>query len=329
MAKPKIVVVDSDFENEDIETALCNAAGIDIAVFHDRTPEGIIKNAADADGVITSYGQFTEEVFASLPKLKVVSRTGVGYDLIDIPAATKYGVAICNVPGYATEVVSDHAIALTMDCLRRTNEMDADMRQGIWSHDKRRPLGQVAGRTFGVVGMGHIGSAVAKKAQGLGFKVICSSYSLKPGTTSPDGFPVYSYEDVLRQADVVSFHCALTADNHHMLDAEHIALMKPDAIVINTARGGLIDTAALAQALTEDKLWGAGIDVFEEEPVSMDDPIMKAPHTVLTPHAAYWSEESGKILRTRSAQNAIDVVLGKHPADCLNPQVFNDPKQKS
>ena len=319
---PKIVITDSDFENNDFERTMARDAGIDIAVFEGREPEAIIRNATDADGIVTSYGEFTPEVFAALPKLQVVSRTGIGFDSIDVPAATANKTAVCVVPGYGTEVVSDHAIALALCMLRRMNETDADMRAGVWDYARHRPLGQIHGRTFGVVGMGEIGRATARKAAGLGFRVICTSRSLKPGRRTPEGYDVVEYEELLRRADVVSFHTALTPDTRHMLDAHAISLMKPNAVVVNTARGAVIDTLALAEALRAGKLWGAGIDVFENEPVEHDHPLLSAPHTVLSPHSAYWSEESGEELRRRAMQAAIDVVSGVRPMDCLNPEAL-------
>ena len=318
----KIVITDSDFENNDFERAMAREAGIDISVFDGREPEVIIRNAADADGIVTSYGEFTPEVFAALPKLQVVSRTGIGFDSIDVPAATANKTAVCVVPGYGTEVVSDHAITLALCVLRRMNEIDADMRAGIWNYARHRPLGQVYGRTFGVVGMGEIGRATARKAAGLGFRIICTSRSLKPGRRTPEGYDIMEYEELLRRSDVVSFHTALTPETRHMLNARAIALMKPEAIVVNTARGAVIDTVALAEALQAGKLWGAGIDVFESEPVERDHPLLSAPHTVLTPHAAYWSEESGEELRRRAMQAAIDVINGVRPIDCLNPEAL-------
>ena len=267
---------------------------------------------------------FPREVFEACPNLKAVSRTGVGYDEIDVEAATEYGVAVCNVPGYGTEVVSDHAITLALSVLRRINELDADMRRGVWDYARTRPLGQCRGRVFGVVGMGEIGRAAAKKAAGMGFEVVCWSRSLKPGRRTPEGYPVLRLEELLQTADVVSLHTALTPETHHLINAERLALMKPDAVLVNTARGAVVDTVALAQALCEDKLWGAGLDVFEQEqPFDFDHPIMKAPHTVLSAHAAYWSEESGRELRERAMQAAIDVVQGRIPVDCLNPCVFD------
>ncbi len=319
---PKIVVVDTDFENNDFEVSMAKEAGVDIALFNERDPEDIIRNAQDADGVITSYGNFPAKVFEALPNLQVVSRTGIGYDSIDVDAATKNKTAICVVPGYGTEVVSDHAITLALSCLRRINEVDADMRAGIWDYARHRPFGQVYGRVFGVVGMGEIGRAVARKASGLGFKVVCTSRSLVPGRRTPEGFDILEYEQLLAVCDVVSFHTALTPETHHLLDKEHLALMKYDAVVVNTSRGAIVDTIALAQALCENKLWGAGIDVFEKEPVDFDHPLLRAPHTVLSPHVAYWSEESGLELRMRCTQAAIDVVTNVVPKDCLNPEAL-------
>lgn len=320
---PKIVISDIDFEDVSFERDAVLAAGIEFARFQERDPEAIVRNCADADGAITSYGSYTREVFEALPRLRVVSRTGVGYDSIDLDAATEHGVAVCNVPGYGTEVVSDHAIALAMACLRRINELDRDIKAGVWDFARTRPLGQAHGRVFGVMGMGEIGRATARKAAGLGFRVVCWSRSLTPGRRTPEGYDVLAIEELLRTSDVVSLHCALTPQTHHLLDRGRIGLMKPGAVVVNTSRGPVVDTVALAEALEEGRLWGAGIDVFEGEPVAHDHPLLRAPHTVLSAHAAYWSEESASELRRRAVQAAIDVVLGKRPQDCVNPAALH------
>lgn len=323
---PKIVAVDTDFEDNNLEEAMARDAGIEFEVTHGRTAQAVIDGLLEtgADAAVTSYAMFPREAFEACSNLKVVSRTGVGYDEIDVEAATEHGVAVCNVPGYGTEVVSDHAITLALSVLRRINELDADMRRGVWDYARTRPLGQCRGRVFGVVGMGEIGRAAAKKAAGMGFEVVCWSRSLKPGRRTPEGYPVLRLEELLQTADVVSLHTALTPETHHLINAERLALMKPDAVLVNTARGAVVDTVALAQALCEDKLWGAGLDVFEQEqPFDFDHPIMKAPHTVLSAHAAYWSEESGRELRERAMQAAIDAVQGRVPVDCLNPCVFD------
>ena len=325
-AMAKIVAVDTDFEDNNLEAQMAQDAGIEFETTRGCTAEAVIRGLQEtnADGAVTSYALFPREVFEACPNLKVVSRTGVGYDEIDVEAATEHGVAVCNVPGYGTEVVSDHAITLALSVLRRINELDADMRRGVWDYARTRPLGQCRGRTFGVVGMGEIGRATAKKAAGLGFDVVCWSRSLKPGRRTPEGYPILRLDDLLQQADVVSLHTALTPETRHLINAERLALMKPDAVLVNTARGAVVDTVALAKALEADQLWGAGLDVFEEEqPFDFGHPIMKAPHTVLSAHAAYWSEESGRELRERAMQAAIDAVQGRMPVDCLNPSVFD------
>ncbi len=309
---PKIVVTDTDFGDSSFEQTLVEKAGISFAAFngpHDRSPEKIIEHLRDADGAITSYGNYDAQVFAALPHLLVVSKTGTGVDNIDVAAAKKNGTVVCNVPGYGMEVVSDHAIALTLSVLRRINEIDQDMRNDIWDFQKRRPLGQVHGRRFGVVGYGNIGRAVARKARGLGFDVIVWDHKAVAGQYSPEDFLYVSLDDLLQTCDVVSFHTALVPETRHLLNARNITSMKQDAIVINTSRGAVIDTDALADELIKGKLWGAGIDVFETEPLPADAKIRQAPHTTLTAHCAYWSEESAVDLRTRATQNAIKVVL--------------------
>ena len=192
----KIVAIDTDFEDNNLEEAMARDAGIEFEATRGRTAQAVINGLLEtgADAAVTSYAMFPREVFEACPNLKAVSRTGVGYDEIDVEAATEYGVAVCNVPGYGTEVVSDHAITLALSVLRRINELDADMRRGVWDYARTRPLGQCRGRVFGVVGMGEIGRAAAKKAAGLGFEVVCWSRSLKPGRRTPEGYPVLRLE---------------------------------------------------------------------------------------------------------------------------------------
>lgn len=319
----KIAICNIDFEDTSVEERMAREAGIELLASPGRDAASVVAAAADADGIITSYGDISRAVFEALPQLKVVSKTGVGYDNVDVAAATEHGVAVCTVPGYGTEVVSDHAIALALAALRRIVELDADLRAGIWDYARRRPLGQARGRTFGVIGMGAIGRATARKAHGLGFRVVCASHSLEPGRRTEEGYDVLSLDDLLREADVASVHVALAPETFHLIDRKRLALMKDDAVLVNTARGAVVDTIALAEALESGRLWGAGIDVFEDEPIDPGHPLLHAPRTVLTPHAAYWSEESGAELRTRAMQGAIDVVLGRRPADCVNPEALD------
>lgn len=325
-----IVMTDNDFGGADFERKLVEGAGLQFRSYDGqdcREPEQVIAHlraasGSKAIGAITSYGRYTAEVFEALPNLAVVSKTGTGVDNIDVEAATENGTVVCNVPGYGTEVVSDHAIALALAVLRRINETDADLRAGIWDFRRRRPLGQVHGRTFGVVGYGSIGQAAARKAQGLGFNVVVWDRKGVPGQRTPEDFPYLELDELLRTCDVVSFHVALAPETYHLLSAERIASMKKDAVVVNTSRGAVVDTVALAAALKTGHLWGAGLDVFEDEPLRSGDPVLDAPRTVLSPHDGYWSEESAVELRTRAAKNAIAVMQGETPEHCMNPEAL-------
>lgn len=323
---PLILDVDTDLEDNEIEMEMAKSAGIDFARSQGRSTREVIEaiNSYKADAALTSYAIFTREVFEKCPSLKVVSRTGVGYDEIDVEAATEFGVAICNVPGYGDECVSDHAIALTLAALRKIPEMDAKMREGRWGHHSALPLGQCRGRTFGVIGLGAIGKATARKAYGLGFRVICYSPHLEVGEITVEGYECVEFDELLQRSDVISLHTPLTKQTRHLIDRSALDKMKDDATLVNTARGAVIDTVALAEVLGSGKLWAAALDVFEEEqPFDFSHPIMSAPRTILTPHAAYHSTESIIELRQRAMQACIDVVLGVRPRNCLNVEVFD------
>ena len=318
-----VVMTDHDYESTALEEELASVQGVDFSYRPARSAGQIAQAALGAQVLLTSYGSYDTEVIGALPdSVRAICKSGTGYDNIDVAAATRRGVAVCNVTGYGTEVVSDHAIALAMDCLRQVTACDRALRVGTWSYQKARPMGQVAGRTFGVVGFGAIGQAVASKAAGLGFAVAVSSRSLVPGTKAGRGWPVLALDELLSSADVVSFHVALTEETRHLLDERRIALLGSGAVVVNTSRGAVVDTEALARALGEGRIWGAGLDVYEEEPLPRDHPILAAPRTVLTPHSAYFSEESIVELRRRCFMNGVRVARGEDGADVVNPEVL-------
>lgn len=324
----KLVIADFDFPDIEIEKEICAQRGVELVQFQAPKASEIISNGQDADGMLTSYGQFTAEVFQALPNLKVVSREGTGYDNVDVAAATAAGTAVTFVPAYASEVVSDHVMALTLCLIRKIKESDALLRSGAWSYHAVRPLGQVPGRRFGIIGMGDIGQATARKAKGLGFETLVTSNFLE-GKDEFQGHRVGTVDEILETCDVVSVSTSLKPGNEHLIDAEALRKMKPTAILINTSRGKLVDTVALAKALEDGVIAGAGIDVFEVEPVPADHPLLSAPNAILTPHSAYWSEESGRELRTRACNNAIDVMEGKPIKDIVNPEVLDHEKQSS
>jgi D-3-phosphoglycerate dehydrogenase len=320
--KPRVVVTDLDQPSLAEEEEISAAEGFELVRAECRTEDEVVRAAQGADALIVQYAPITRAVFKALPGLKVVARYGVGVDTVDVEAATEAGVAVCNVPDYGTEDVSDHAIALALSLARGVVGLDREMRSGNYSLAPVQPLHRIAGRVFGVVGLGLIGAATARKARGVGYETIGFDPVYEPGTTTPDGTEVVGFDELIRRADVVSLHVPLNAHTRHLVGADVLAAMKPGAVLVNTCRGGVVDTEALIEALRSGAIRAAGLDVFEQEPLPEGSPLFELPNTALTPHAAWYSEESQVELKRRTAQNVADVLAGRRPRNIVNPEVL-------
>ena len=317
----RIVITDCDHDSIDIEQEVADAAGVELVLAQCRSEDDVIAAAAGADGIVVQYAPVTDRVLAALPQLKAIGRYGVGVDTLDVEAATARGVAVCNVPDYGTDDVSDHAIALAVSLARGITRLDRDMRRGEHSLLPVKPLHRMSTRVFGVVGLGLIGAATARKAKGLGYEVIGFDPLAEIGTTTAGGVAVVGFEELIARADVVSLHVPLNAHTHHLIDAGVLARMKRGAVLVNTCRGGVVDTVAVADALATGHLYGAGLDVFEEEPLPLTSPLIRCENAVLTPHAAWYSEESYAELKRRTIENVVEVCAGRVPRNLLNAGV--------
>lgn len=313
----RIVITDCDHPTIDQERAVTEAAGVELILAQCRTEAEVIAAAQGADGVIVQYAPITRAVMEALPRLKVVSRYGVGVDTVDVGAAAELGVAVCNVPDYGTEDVSDHAIGLTVALTRGVARLDRHMRAGGRDLAPAGALHRNNARVFGVLGLGEIGAATARKAAGLGFRVIGADPRFAPGEER-NGVRVVSQEELFANADVLSLHIPLIPATHHLMNDAAFASMKPGAVLINTCRGGVVDTAALLRALESGQLSGAGLDVFETEPLEAGHPLLAREDVVLTPHAAWYTEESFSELKTRTADHAARIVTGAPALHVLN-----------
>lgn len=318
----RVVVTDWDQESLSEEESVADSRGIELIRADCRTEEDVIRAASGAEGILVQYAPVTRKVLEALPGLKAVGRYGVGVDNVDVDAATELGVAVCNVPDYGTEDVSDHALALALSLARGVAALDRAMRRGDYSLTAARPLHRLSGRVFGVVGLGLIGAATARKARGVGYSTIGFDPLHTPGTVSPDGTRVVTFDELIRRADVVSLHVPLNAHTRHLIGSESLARMKPEALLVNTCRGGVVDTEALVDALRSGSIRGAGLDVFEEEPLPTTSPLLSLENVVLTPHAAWYSEESQEELKRRTAENVMDVIAGQKPRNIVNPEVL-------
>jgi len=260
----------------------------EVRVFTERGADNeaeLIRRLGDAVAAINirAHARFSEGVFAACPKLKIVSIWGTGTDNFDLNAAGMRGVTICNTPGVNAFAVAEHALTLMLTVARKVVSLDAEMRRGRWP---REMLTQCVGKTLGVFGMGAIGSRLATIARGIGMNVMGWSALGDEARIRKTGAEPASKEEILARADVISLHVRLSTETRNFLGRKELAMMKPTAILVNTGRGALVDREALLAALRDRKIMGAGLDVFHQEPLAPDDPILALPNVVLSPHNA-------------------------------------------
>ena len=321
MEKPRVLITSIFLRPDDDVDRRLREAGFE-PVYHPltgkRTEAELIALLQGIDGAIASVDPFTDRVLAAAPQLKVISRTGVGYDAIDVKAATARGVMVTTTPGVNRDAVADLAFALVLCCARKLPENLAEVRRGGW---KRHEGVDLAGKTLGIVGLGTIGKEVAQRAKA--FKMQLLAYDLVQDRAFADatGVAYVSLDGLLRQSDFVSLHCFLNETTRHLMNAERLARMKPTAYLVNTARGGLVDTEALCRALREKRIAGAALDVMEEEPLPADSPLRGFDNIYLTPHAAGSTADARERSGAMAAENLIRALRGERPAGIVNPEV--------
>ncbi|HZV74072.1 MAG TPA: phosphoglycerate dehydrogenase [Conexibacter sp.] len=283
-----------------------------------RTPEELRSLAADAVGAIVSTDPFDAEVLAATPSLRVIARVGVGVDSIDLEAATAHGVVVTVTPGANEATVADHTLTMMLAAVRRVVEHDAGVRGGGWDRTGALTPGQLSGSTVGLVGYGRIGRLVAERLHGFGVEVLAAD----PAVSAADGdVELLPLAELLARADVVSLHCPLLPQTRDLIGAAELAAMRPDAIVVNTSRGGLIDEEALADALEQGRLSAAALDVFAAEPPH-GSRLLALPNVLLSPHVAGLSERSIQEMTRRATASVVDVIDGRQPRHVANPEVL-------
>jgi glyoxylate reductase len=287
--------------------------------------DALLAGAAEADGLLCLLtDRVDRELLERAPRLKVVANMAVGYDNVDVPACTARGVVVTNTPGVLTETTADLAWALLMSAARRVVEADRFTREGKWkTWGPMLLLGQdVHHATLGIVGLGRIGAEVAKRGRGFDMRLLYNSRTRKPELERELGVEHVSLEDLLRQSDFVSLHTPLTPETQGLIGARELALMKPTAFLINTARGSVVDQKALYLALRERRIAGAGLDVFEVEPIPPDDPLLVLENVVVLPHIASASTATRGRMARMAAENCLAVLSGRRPANPINPEVL-------
>jgi D-3-phosphoglycerate dehydrogenase len=316
----RVVFTDNVPESLDVERDVLDGIGA-VVVDGESARAPIEEVVADADAVITSHQLVDGDFLDRMPNCRVVSRTGIGVDYVDLDAATERGVVVTNVPDYCIPEVTDHALALMLAVQRRIVAYDAEVRRGIWERASK-PITRIDGQVLGLVAFGNTAREFGRKAQALGMEVLTYAPSMDPAVVSGYGATRVGLDELLERSDVVSIHTPLTTETAGMLGRAELSAMKESAVLINTARGGVVDQAALVEALAAGEIAGAGLDVLEEEPPASDDPILAHPSVVLTPHVGYFSEESRRELRRRAAENVRTVLEGGVVETVVNEAVL-------
>lgn len=296
-----------------------------------ETEEALIELGQEADALLVSTREaLTPKVLHSIPRVKVISRYGVGLDNVDLDAAADAAIVVTHYPAYCTAEVADHAMALLLALNRRIVELDRDLRDGAWmklgsatAGVLRGPIPPLRQMTLGIVGFGRIGQAVADRARGFGLTMLVADPYVAPDVVEAAGGTLLPLDELLPQADLMTLHSPLTPETRGMIDAERLALMKPDAAIINTARGPIIDLDALAHHLSDHPQARAALDVVYPEPLSTDHPLYRLPNVIHTPHSAYYSEQSVITVRTETFNEAMTVLQGQLPRTVANPAVLD------
>lgn len=290
-----------------------------------RTPQAVLEAVRDADVALCGAEPYTREVFAGAPKLKMVMRYGVGVDTVDLQAATEHGVVVGYLPDFCIEEVANHALMLLLACAKRLRRLDETLRRAGWAEARAllTSMGQVHDETVGLIAFGNIARAMASRCRALNMTVIASDPFVAPETFADAEVEGVSLEDLAARSDYVSCHLPLGPSTRGFVDAAFFARMKPTAYFINTSRGAVVNEADLIAALQEGRIAGAGLDVFEREPIAADHPLLAMPQVTLTPHTASYADETFAVQRRRVGRDALRVLEGGLPDFVANPEVLS------
>ena len=319
MPRYKVLLTDYAWPDPQIERSILAEYDAELLEAPSGDTAALIDLAADADAIMTNWAPVTAAVIDAAPNCRIIARLGIGLDNIDVRQATQRGIPVTNVPDYCLTEVAEHTIALVLALGRKIHVYHADAKAGRYDLSAGLPLQRIEGQTLGIVGLGKIGRRVAEKAAALGLNAVATSRSMRD---APSGVNLATLNQMLATSDFVSLHVPLADDTRQLIGAAELARMKPTAFLINTARGGLVDHAALAKALAEDRLAGAALDVQAPEPPDLAQPPWNDPRVIVTPHAAFYSSRSVAELRRRAAHQVGTRLSGGRPENVVNPDVL-------
>jgi len=316
----KILITDYAWDDLTPERGILAEAGAEPIVATTGEEDELLALAPEADGILTCWKPVTERVLDAARRCLSVGRYGIGLDNIAVSHATRLGIVVTNVPTFCLEEVGDHAMALLLACARKVAFYDRNIKAGVYDLQQGERMHRLRGRTLGIVGLGKIGRALVPKALGFGMRIV--AYDIA-GIDPPEGVEQRNFDELLAQADFISIHVPLTEETHGMFGGKQFRRMKSGAFLINTARGPVVDSAALLDALDDGEIAGAALDVFDREPPDPDDPLLHHVRVIVTPHAAFYSEESVHDLQVTAARQMADILNEKRPDNIVNPEVLD------
>ncbi|MBF6275421.1 MULTISPECIES: C-terminal binding protein [Nocardia] len=323
-----ILIADFDFGDVDIERAIIEGAGLRLVAAQCKSEDEVIEAGREAGGVLTQYARVGSRAISAMTRCRVIARYGTGVDIVDVDAATRHGIQVTNAPNeWCAEEVADHAVALWLASARKICRYDRATRQGEWHWKTGEPIHRLRGQVLGLLSFGAIARLIAERAKAFGVEVwaydpFADQSEIRAAQVRP-----MSFDDLVAGADYVIVQTPLTPQTHHTFDRATLRRMKSTAILVNTARGPIVEDAALHQALTEGWIAGAALDDLEEEPAKQREwrptnPLLELPNIIVTPHAAYYSEEAVRTVRAIAAEEAVRVLTGKparYPVNDLPP----------
>ena len=334
MATPRetVVIADYDYGDVDIERAIVEQSGLELIAAQCKTEDEVIEVARDAAAVVAQYATISARVIAELRECRVIARYGTGVDIVDVDAATSHDILVTNVPSdWCEDEVADHAMALLLAVARKITVYDRATRGGTWQWQSGAPIHRLRGSVLGLLSFGAIARAIAVRAAAFGMRITAHDPYVPAEEIAGAGAEAVSFDELVTGSDCLVIQAPLTAQTHHLFDEAQLRRMKPTAMLINTARGPIVEDRALHRALSQGWIAGAGLDDIEEEPAKVrdwrpDNPLLGLDNAVITPHAAYYSEEAIGTVRRFAAEEVVRVLTGQPPLSPVNGDDLAEPR---
>jgi D-3-phosphoglycerate dehydrogenase / 2-oxoglutarate reductase len=328
MAQFQVAVSDIVFPNLDRARAVLSTIGAELRLAEEPKPGAILRVAKDADALLATYAKITADMIRQMTRCRIISRFGIGVDNVDIPAATERGIVVTKVPDYCIDEVSDHAMALLLSAVRKIPLANSLVQQGRWEMPAVVPIHRLRGSVLGLVGFGRIPQLVTPKAQAFGMRVVSFDPYIPKDVFERANVESVDFPQLLKISDYISIHAPLLPETQSLFNANAFRQMKPHAYLINTARGPIVDEAALTRALDAGQLAGAALDVMTKEPPT-GSPLLGRSNVIITPHTSFYSEESLNDLETKAAEEVVRVLKGQAPKNPVNPEALKVKPQTS